>query len=117
MLNHTFCFLGLFEFNSFKKRPVRLADEAVTVAVVPLNFTSFSDAVVLRLVPLIITIAPIIPEVAVNEFIGASGFGPSFEEYESVSKLTKSVISSCLDFIVLVFTKLLVRPALGRVQW
>jgi hypothetical protein len=51
-----------------------VAVAAVTVAVAPLNFTSFCDEVVEKLVPVMVTTVPAVPEVGVNETMEGARF-------------------------------------------
>jgi hypothetical protein len=48
---------------------------AVATAVVPLNLTILFAGVVLKLVPVIVTVVPITPEVGVNEVMLGTGVG------------------------------------------
>lgn len=52
---------------------------AVTVAAVPLKFTVLADGVLLKFVPVMVTVVPTGPEVGVNEVIVGTGAAPTIK--------------------------------------
>ena len=83
---------------------ILVAVEAVTIAAVPLKLTVLAEGVVLKFVPVIVTVVPAPPPKGLNAEMVGGGLGSSFLEQEKTStKRNKIAIRSVMFFIELCF--------------